>query len=138
MKGAGAGDDVDPADRHRGLVAEGVVDVIGLQPQRRGARLDHLLGQQAGRAVIGKGRCPRAARSPGRARPDQPAQCNRRRQKPRVATRISPSIPLRARRGNTIVAAKLRGAVSAHISTGINGGVCCARCLRRDLATLPP
>jgi hypothetical protein len=77
--GAGAGDDVDPADRHRGLVAEGVVDVIGLQPQRRGVGLDHLLGQQAGRAVIGEGRCPRAARSPPRARPDQPAQCNRRR-----------------------------------------------------------
>jgi hypothetical protein len=46
-RGAGAGGDVDPADRDRGLVAVGIVDVIGLQPQRRGARLDHLLGQQA-------------------------------------------------------------------------------------------
>jgi hypothetical protein len=66
---AGAGDDVDPADRHRGLVAEGVVDVIGLQSQRRGGRLDHLQGQQAGRAVMGEGQCPRAARRPGRAGP---------------------------------------------------------------------
>jgi hypothetical protein len=33
---------------------------------------------------IGEGRCPRAARGPGRARPDQPAQgYRRRRQKPR-------------------------------------------------------
>jgi hypothetical protein len=60
--GAGAGGDVDPADRHRGLVAEGVVDVIGLEPQRRGAGLDHLLGQKPRRRVIGKRRRPRQAR----------------------------------------------------------------------------
>jgi hypothetical protein len=78
-RGGGAGDAVDPTDRHRGLVAEGVVDGIGLEPQRRRAGLDHLLGQQARRGIIGEGRRPRAARRPCRARPDQPAQRNRRR-----------------------------------------------------------
>jgi hypothetical protein len=65
-RGAAAGRDVDPADRHRGLVAEGVVDVIGLEPQRRGVGFDHLLGQQARRRVIRKRRGPRPARRPHR------------------------------------------------------------------------
>jgi len=51
-RGAAAGRDVDAAHRHRGLVAEGVVDGVGLGPQRRRAGLDHLLGQQPRRAVV--------------------------------------------------------------------------------------
>lgn len=35
--GRGAGDDIDATDRRRRLVAEGVVDVMGLKPQRCGA-----------------------------------------------------------------------------------------------------
>ena len=62
-RGAAAGRDVDPADRHRGLVAEGVVAGIGLKPQRRGVGLHHLLGQETRRAVIRKRRGPRPARS---------------------------------------------------------------------------
>jgi hypothetical protein len=60
--GRGADDDVDTADRDRGLVAEGVVGVVGLKPQRRGVRLHHLLGQRAGGRVIRKGGAAGGAR----------------------------------------------------------------------------
>jgi hypothetical protein len=58
--------------------AVGVVARISLQPQRRIVRLDHLLGEQPRRRVIGKGRGARdAARGPCRARQRQTNRCRR-------------------------------------------------------------
>jgi hypothetical protein len=55
IEGGGAGVDVGAVGCHGDLVAEGVIGVVGLQPQRRRVGLDYLLGEQAGVGVVGEG-----------------------------------------------------------------------------------